>query len=409
MKNRKIKLFAVLSAILILALIYFLFLKVKKIPFELNYEKIIPSDVSVIIRFEDLDSIWSDFKKTNFYMHFKDFSRWFFREMPSETLGFTNDIKDIQENIGFELDEKNILTFIGKKIMIAMWLENPDDKKFLFISQVDSNSQADKIKIENRYWCFINDKFILSNDIGTIGKVIDFSTDTFNNCIANDAEFKKNIIEINSSNYIYIKSPKITPLIREKKFALMKNEAKSLIFSVKFEEGIKLESHLFQYLPSAHPDYSLDLSEIIAKITGKSYFKFMKPAAVKFTPRKYGSKAVIYLPMEDLPSSEWSEIFSNIRKIIYKKILFEREKLTRKNLNSIRKALNIYNSKTARYPTRLGSLIDEYISEIPQELLTKSNSVVKIQDGDGGWFYAFGKVQLNVFGTDTAGNFYTQW
>ena len=191
----------------------------------------------------------------------------------------------------------------------------------------------------------------------------------------------------------------------------MKNEAKALIFSVKFEKGIRLESQIFQSQPSvlSHPDYSSDLTEIFAKITGKNYFKFMKPVIVEFTPKKYGSKTVIYLPITDLSSSEWSEVFSVFRKIIYKKILFEREKITRKNLISIREALSIYNSKTARYPTRLGSLIDEYISEIPQELLTKSNSVTSIQDASGGWFYALGKIQLNVSGTDSVGNFYTQW
>jgi len=94
MRNKKTKLLAVLSTLLILALIYFLFLKDKKNSFNMACEKLISSDVSVIIRFDDLDTVWSDFKKTNFYVHFEYFSKWFFREMPSETLGFTNDIKD---------------------------------------------------------------------------------------------------------------------------------------------------------------------------------------------------------------------------------------------------------------------------------------------------------------------------
>jgi len=393
--------------------------------FDLTCEKIISSDVSVIIRFDDLDTVWSDFKKTNFYVHFKNFSKWFFKEMPSETLGFTNDIKDVQKNIGFDLNEKNIFAFIGKRILIAMWLENPDDKKFLLISLLNSSHGIDKIKIgvdeykdikidildENRYWCLMDNKFVMSNDLGTIRKVIDFSTGTPDDSIANDVEFKKNIIEINSPNYIYIKPQKITPLIQEKKFDLMKNEAKTLIFSVKLEKGIRLESYLFQSQPSvlSHTDYSSALPEIFAKITEKNYFKFMKPVVVEVTPKKYGSKTVIYLPITDLSYSEWSEVFSEFQKIIYKKILFEREKITRKNLISIREALSIYSSKTTRYPTRLGSLIDEYISEIPQELLTKSNSVASIQDASGGWVYTLGKVQLNVSGTDSFGNFYTQW
>lgn len=426
MRNKKTKLFLIFLTVLVVITVCFLFHKKQKIvPIELNTEKLISSDVSVIIRFDDLDTVWSDFKKTNFYVHFKDFSKWFLREMPSETLGFTNDIKDIQKNIGFEINEKNILNFIGKRILVAMWLENPADKKFLLISQLNSPHGIDKIKIgvdeyrgikidildEGRYWCIMDNKFVMSNDLGTIRKVIDFSTDTVSDSIANDVEFKKNIIEINSPNYIYIKPQKITPLIRGEKFGLVKNEAKTLIFSVKFEKGIRLESYIFQSPPKvmSRPDYISDLTEIFVKITGKNYFKFMKPAVVEFTPKKYGSKTVIYFPITDLSSSEWSEVFSGFRKIVTKKILFEREKITRKNLISIREALNIYNSKTARYPIRLGSLIDEYISEIPQELLTKSNSVVKIQDGCGGWFYALGKVQLNVFGTDSSGNPYTVW
>lgn len=425
MENRKIKLLAFFSVILISALIYSLFPKREKILFDLTCEKLISPDVSVIVRFDDLDAVWSDFKKTNFYVHFEDFSKWFFREMPSEMLGFTNDIKDIQKNIGFDINEKNILTFIGKKILIAMWLENPDDKKFLLISLLNSSHVIDKIKIgvdeykgikidildENRYWCLIDDKFVVSNDIGTIRKVIDFSADIYDNPIADNVEFKKNITEVNSPNYIYIKSPKVTPLIMEKKFDLVKNEAKSLIFSVKFEKGIRLESHLFQSSPPvpSQSEYSSDLPEIFTKITGKNYFKFMKPVIVEFTPKKYGSKTVIYLPVTDLSYSEWSVIFSEFKKLIYKKILFEREKITRKNLISIREALSIYNSKTARYPTRLGSLIDEYIDEIPQELLTKSNNVTSIQDASGGWFYTLGKVQLNVPGPDSSGNPYTAW
>ncbi|HAX62100.1 MAG TPA: hypothetical protein DCX95_06080 [Elusimicrobia bacterium] len=426
MRNKKIKLFLIFLTVLIAATVCFLFHKKQKIvPIELNTEKLISSDVSVIIRFDDLEAVWSDFKKTNFYVHFKDFFNWFLREMPSETLGFTNDIKDIQKNIGFEIDEKNILNFIGKRILIAMWLENPDDKKFLLISRLNSSDEIDKIKIgideyrgikidildEDRYWCIMDNKFVMSNDLGTIRKVIDFSTDTVSDSVTNDIEFKKNIIEINSSNYIYIKSQKITPFKREEKFDLMKNEVKIVIFSMKFEKGIRLESYIFQSQPSdmSRPDYSSDLTEIFAKITGKNHFKFMKPVSVEFTPKKYGSKTVIYLPITDLSSSEWFEIFSGFRKILTKKILFEREKITRKNLISIREALNIYNSKTARYPTRLGSLIDEYINEIPQELLTKSNSVTPIQDATGGWFYSAGKVYLNVSGTDSAGNFYTNW
>ncbi|MBI5573874.1 MAG: hypothetical protein HY919_04895 [Elusimicrobia bacterium] len=425
MRNKKIKLLAVFSVISILVLIYLLFPKREKILFDLTCEKLISSDVSVIIRFDDLDTVWSDFKKTNFYVHFKDFSEWFLKEMPSEMLGFTNDIKDIQKNIGFELNEKNIFNFIGKRILIAMWLGNPDDKKFLLIFQLNSSHLIGKIKIgvdeykgiridildEDRYWCIIDNKFIMSNDLGTIRKVIDFSTGTPDDSIANDLEFKKNIIEISSPNYIYIKPQKITPLMRGKKFDLMKNEAKFLIFSVKFEKGIRLESYLFQSQPKvmSRPDYSSGFPEIFAKITGKNHFKFMKPVVVEFTPKKYGSKTAIYLPITDLSCSEWSEVFSEFRKIIYKKIISEREKITRKNLISIREALNIYNSKTARYPTRLNSLIDEYISEIPQELLTKSNRVALIQDASGGWFYALGKVQLNVSGTDSVGNFYTNW
>ena len=426
MKNKKINLFLIFLISLIAVIVYFLFQKKQKIvPIELITEKLISSDVSVIIRFDDLDTVWSDFKKTNFYAHFKDFSEWFLREMPSETLGFTNDIRDIQKNIGFEINEKNILNFIGKKVLIAMWLENSDDKKFLLIFHLNNLHGIDKIRTgvdeykgikidilgENRYWCVMDNKFIASNDLGTIRKVIDFSADSSNNSIVNDVEFKKNIMEISSPDYIYIKPQKITPLIWGGEFDLIKNEVKSLIFSVKFEKGIRLESYLFQSQPSvlSHLNYSFDLPEIFAKITGKNYFKFIKPVMVGFTPKKYGSKTVIYLPITDLSSSEWAEVFSEFQKILTKKIIFEREKITRKNLILIREALSICNSKTAKYPFRLGSLIDEYISEIPQELLTKSNKVSSIQDASGGWFYSHGKVQLNVSGTDSAGNFYTNW
>ncbi|MFH0948233.1 MAG: hypothetical protein V1833_04455 [Elusimicrobiota bacterium] len=450
--NKKTKLLFIFLTVLGAVAIYFLFhspgasptanllgKKGKIVPVELSYEKIVPSDVSVIVRFDNLDSVWSDFKKTNFYVHFKDFSKWFFREMPSETLGFTNDIKDIQKTIGFELNEKNILNFVGKKILFSAWLENPDDKKFLLISQLNSPTlrpaSRDKTKIgvdpalsggllrrsgvdeykgmtinildENRYWCRMENKFVMSNDIGIIKRVIGFSADTTNNSINNDVEFKKNIMKINSPNYIYIKPQKISL----KKFGLIKNEVETLMFSVKFEKGIRLESYIFQKQPltSSHSGFASDLSKIFTKMTEKNYFKFPKPVSVDFTPKKYGGKIVVYLPITDLSFSEWSEIFSGFQKIIYKKILFEREKVTHRNLMYLKETLNIYNSKMGRYPNKLGSLIDEYLNEIPQELLTKSNSVVSIQDGLGGWFYENGKVQLNVFGTDSAGNFYTQW
>ncbi len=300
MKNKKTKLFLIFSIILITGTVCFLFHKKQKIvPIELNTEKLISSDVSVIIRFDDLDTVWSDFKKTNFYVHFKDFSKWFFREMPSETLGFTNDIKDIQKNIGFEINEKNILNFIGKKVFIAMWLENSDDKKFLLISQLNSPHGIDKIKIgvdeyngikidildEDRYWCLMDNKFVMSNDIGTIRKVIDFSTGTPGDSIANDIEFRKNATKISSSNYIYIMPQRISPnLIQGKKIDLMRKEVKTLLFSVKLEKGIKLELCMFQKQPSlSYSESLLELSKIFNKITEKSYFKFMKPVSVEFT------------------------------------------------------------------------------------------------------------------------------
>ncbi|MFH1541406.1 MAG: hypothetical protein ABID79_06130 [Elusimicrobiota bacterium] len=581
MKSKKTKLVLSISVVLIVITLYFLLHKEKKVTsIELNYEKFISSDVSVIIRFDNLSFVWSDFKKTNFYVHFKDFSKWFFKKLPSTTLSFTNDIKDVQKSIGFELSEKNILALIGKKVLLSMWLENPDDKKFLLISQqniqfplfnegfnlIDKNNtlynntsnvidEYKNVKIialgQDKYWCLIGDMFTISNDIGNIKKCIDFSVNIPDNSIVDDAEFKKNIKEISSSNYIYVKPQKINL----KKFDLVKNEAKTLIFSTKFEDGIKFElcifrercsksvcvkktnlvsflsenvffrtvgdffkaypvkdaiiknlllvsdinyilwlnkkeskiaifcrvknkklflnkfeeniqkienNNIFEYkLPllgllqykyffiknyfvicsplsleelaknfiikrknltlnvdsfkqlktskKSNEMFCADLSKIFANTIEKNCKDFLISISGCLITKNYGLKAIICVPTINLSSPSWAEIFSTMRKTVYKKIALEKEKITRNNLFYLREALDIYNSKTGRYPSKPKSLIDEYLNEIPQELLTKSNNVVKTQDGSGGWFYERGKVQLNVFGTDSTGNYYTQW
>jgi len=569
--NKKIRLLFIFSAVLAALLLYFLVHKKEKIiPIELNCEKLIPQDASAIIRFDDLGSVWSKLEDTNSYAYLKSFSQWIKRVMPVEELGYTNDIRDIRESIGIEPSEENILAFLGKKIMLSLWLENPDDMKFMLISMPDTGSPLfNKIKKlvaektgfeeykgitisvfgEGRYWCLVSDKFILSNDLGTIRKAIDFSADSAGGSVADDIEFKKNIILANSADYVYIKPQRINL----KDYDLTKSEIKTAIFSVKFENGIKLISYIFQDQPTAPvkpqkikslsfiPEFSslcmagnlaniyqkensvlknlvvgsdsglvllpdkkendivifcevknkkifldefekmmpaengsftyripflglkqfkyffagnyfiicspssvsekigyiinnrknllantddfrrlaipkksneffyIDLYKIYSAMTGKNYLKFLEPAGGYLISTEYGSRTVFYFPMTDLPRSELSDIFSRIRRTVYGKIIIEKENLTRKNLLDLREGLSIYNSKTGRYPNRLGSLIDEYLDEIPQELLTRTNRVSNVLNGSGGWFYESGKIQLNVFGTDTGGSYYTQW
>src|SRR3989339_131246 len=177
---------------------------------DFSYEKFIPADISILIRFEDANSIWQNFKDTNFYPQLKIFLGWLWNEMPSETLSFSNDVKDIQEKVGFNLDEKNIFSIFGKKVFIAFWLQNDDDKKILIMTELDNNSLfSDKIKKlierkigveeyknitidifgENKYWTVINNQLLISDDIGTIRKVIDLISNFSNDSIFNNLEF----------------------------------------------------------------------------------------------------------------------------------------------------------------------------------------------------------------------------
>ncbi|MDD5688336.1 MAG: DUF3352 domain-containing protein [Elusimicrobia bacterium] len=579
MKNKKVK---ILLLIIGFAIIFYLFFitvykKEKKIiaTIDLSYEKLIPPDPSILMRFDDLGSVWMDFKNTNIYSQLNGFMKWFWKEMPSESLGFSKDIRDIQNSIGFDLSEKNMLSILSKNIMVAMWLKNADDRKILLISSLDKQSDllkevrdlvAKKIGIdeykniqidifsENKYWCLIDDRLVISNDIFTIRKVIDLATDVLNSSVADDVEFKTNMQKIISGNYIYIKPGGIGP----NNYRPIEEMANAVLLSVQFKKGILVKSYIFNKNPGLKkkpqkikslsfipgnallfvagnlpipyfipvpvtektvfseesgyvlcpynnknaimmfckvkskklflgkfeeivkpsskekeggtfdyrlpflgvvqfkyffikkyfiicypPSFSEDIESFMTKkknllsetekfkqltIPSKSneifyidfysifsmlfkndYLRFIQPSGGYTVWTPVGMENYYYIPMVDLSNQQCMDIFSKLRDLAYRKIIIEKEKVTQRNLFYLREAINIYNAKTRKYPRKLDSLIEEYLDEIPQELLTKSNKVSRVLNGSGGWVYKKGKVTLNVFGSDLSGSLYTRW
>ncbi|MEW6555873.1 MAG: DUF3352 domain-containing protein [Elusimicrobiota bacterium] len=591
MKNKNFFLYS-LAAVITISLLFLVFypylpfpptLKKEKKPVEIidfSYERFIPASPTVLFRFENLNSVWTDFKTAKIHNHLTEFLQWLWNEMPSESFGFSTDIRDIQENIGFELSEENLLAFLGKRIMVGMWLENPEDRKILVISNLANRSflsetmkklLAQKIGIdeyrnitidifaENKYWSIVDDKLVISNDIGTIRNVIDLITGVSKDSFADDSELKNYLTggKIGSANYIYINPQKLSivnPATHSGGLKI-KNEIEAITVSLKFQKGILIKSDIFfttpflkntktskrikslrfipenvflyigghfvnipaisetglsqevgcvifpfnkhslavmlfcevknrkqvlnrfeelvkptdnnfsislpflgsvgfnyffykKYFIVCHPPTPACSDSIInfiqhrknrlkdtakfkelnlsTKSTGiiytnfaglvslfskKDYLKFVKPTGGYILLDKQTIHASYYIPLTDLADSDWTTIFWQLRNTISKMIIAEKEKITRKNLLYLRQILSIYNSKTNRFPKKLDSLIDEYLNEIPQELLTKSNSVSTVLNGAGGWFYnrSQKKVMLNIFGTDSSGNLYSKW
>jgi len=575
MRNKYKILIIVLISIIASFLTYFFMTdkreKEKVLTIDFSFEKIIPNNTSILIRFEDFTSVWEDFKNTNFYPQLKTFLGWFWNEMPSETLVLSKDIKDIQEKIGFNLDEKNIFAILGKKIFLASWLENKDDKKILILANIDIKSTLyENMKIlierkigveeyknitidifsENKYWTLFDDKLIISNDIGTIRKAIDLSLNLTDNCIFNSPEFKNHISKTISKNYIYIKTDKFD----EPNYGFLKEQLDAILLSINIKNGILIKSFVFPkillskkstrritslrfapkdamvyiagdfaipYLTSkskiekfvigkesgyilipndsnnaimifcevtnkkiflkgfekiinptekgifnytlplfgsiqfkyfflknyfiicSPPEYSENIKNLIAKkedllinssnykrleipqknngifyinisdlffrLFKKNYLNFIEPSGGYTTYTPTCSESTYYMPMTDLSDSQWTDMLSELKKIASKKIDIERDRITYKNLLYLRESLNIYNAKTNRYPKKIDSLIEEYINEIPQELVKKSNEVSGKFNGSGGWFYKNGEIKLNVFGIDSSGTYYSRW
>ncbi|MBN1384314.1 MAG: hypothetical protein JW983_05485 [Elusimicrobia bacterium] len=577
MKNRK-KILIITGVLITFCLIFIIVYKKYKEPkirIDLAYESIIPSSPSVLIRLDDLDNVWSDFKETNFYYQLNTFLSWLWKKTPSGLLGYSKDIRDIQEDIGFKLDEKNILAFLGKKILIAMWLENVNDKKVLIISDLKKDSvllkefkrqtayktRIDKYKEfaictfgKHKYWCLLDNKLIISNDIGTIRKVIGLAVKVSSDrvipggSIVTETGFQRSISRIVSNKYIYINTQKLFG-----RYQLVVKEIGDMIISIEFKDGLllkscislsqpargkkpkKIESLIFapddvsfycagntlaprfisnnifdktllgdelgyffwpgkfmlyyevkdreaflskfekivnplsknneggifkykvpylgnkwkyffiedRFVICTPPEFSkvikffvterkkllaetesfkrlkipsksneifyINFSNICRVLYKEDYLKFIQPSGGYTIWTSDGPENMWHIPMVDLSRSQWEEIFSVLHKSISKKINAENEKITRINLLYLREALHIYKTKTNRYPVKLDSLIDEYLDEIPQELLTKSNNVSIEIDGSGGWFYKNGQVSLNVFGKDSSGVLYTCW
>lgn len=579
MKNKKLLLIiiGVLAAVCLISAVIYKKYKKPEIKIDLTCENIIPSSPSVLVRLDNLGSVWADFKGTNFYYQLNSFLRWLLEKTPSGFLGYSNDVRDIQESIGFKLDEKNILEFLGKKLLIALWLENIDDRKVLIISNLENDSALSEVFKKqttqkagvdehrdtaiclfgkHRYWCLLNDKLVISNDIGTVRKVIDLSSymnevmgDAPDKSVAADPGFRKSISRITSKNYIYIKPSRI----KLDKYQLIEKEIDDTIISVGFDGGIILKSYIsppesakykkpkkieslffapgdvsfysagnfslprfisntvfdkvvlgdesgylfwpkkfmlycevknkkiflskfeetvrpvskdpeggiflykvpylgsrwkyffaedrfivctpaefsaeikkfiterkkllsetesFKRFKIPHKNngiFYINLSDICRTLFGKDYLKFILPAGGYTVWTSAGPESVYHIPMVDLSREQWAELFSVLRNFVSKKTAEENEKITRGHLIELRESLDIYNTKANKYPVKLNSLIDEYLDEIPRELLTKSNNVSDEMNGSGGWFYNAGRVGVNVFGKDSSGMYYTQW
>jgi len=409
MKKRYPIAFAIIT-VLILSLIFYWSKKPSVPSIDLSFESYVAKDVSVLIRLDNLGTLWNGLKKTNFYSELKNYLNWFFNEMPSESLAFSGDISDLQNITGIKLNEENIASVFGKKVLLAMWLEDAGDKRYLFISDLlpDSNvarkltatstqrkafEEYKNVKINyfygEKYWCIISGKLFVSNNIDVLKDAADLFIAGGIDSIAMDKEFINEISKISSPDYVYMRPDNIDM----EKYEFAWPDIKSFLVSLKFSNGMLWESYIFNKGKSGVKNTRFDITvpaNALLYASGNFVEKYLSGNNIAdnlFVGNQYG---FMLLPYEDKFAG------AVLCKVKNKKLFLNGfEKWAEKNLDSVKGGqfeykLPFLGTKKCKY-----FFVGDYFfitsppeySEILQNIILEKNTPGQMAD-------AFNKIKL---------------